>query len=301
MMGLGCTADPKGLGFKNPHQRWAPIVMTNTAVDGEKKPHDSVILLLWATSWENDILPPFINQTTTRNNFPPNYEGCIAVYCDSAAFSPSLGTWQEQLAQDNIYGVFGMHPHNAKYYTDQVEERIVECLKHPKAVAWGETGLDYHVMNSDKEVQKQVFTRQVLRAVELGKPIVVHSRDSGDDTYEILKGFLPPEHSVHVHCFTDGADVARKLVAEFPNLFFGFTGVITFNDKLHRIIRDVVPLDRILLETDAPYLTPRGANTPVNHPGNIPFVAQTIANLKGTTIHKVFEAARENTKKCYGI
>jgi len=177
----------------------------------------------------------------------------------------------------------------------------VECLKHPKAVAWGETGLDYHVMNTDKETQKKVFARQVLKAVELGKPLVVHSRDAGDDTHEILKGFLPPTHPVHVHCFTDGPDVAKKLVADFPNLYIGFTGVITFNDKLHTTVRDIVPLDRILLETDSPYLTPKGTNSAINHPGNIPLIAQAIANLKGISIHSVFEAARENTKKCYGI
>jgi TatD DNase family protein len=236
------------------------------------------------------------------SHFPANYEGSIAIFCDSAAFSPSLGTWQEQLGEDNVYGVFGMHPHNAKYYTDQVEERITECLKHPKAVAWGETGLDYHVMNSDKDTQKQVFARQILRAVELNKPIVVHSRNAGDDTYAILKDLLPPTHPVHVHCFTDSPEVAVKMIADFPNLFFGFTGVITYNDEaLRGIVRDIVPIDRILLETDAPYLTPKGANSKVNHPGFIPLVAQAIATLKGIPIKEVYVVTRANTKRCYGI
>ena len=227
-------------------------------------------------------------------------------------------------------------------------------------------------MNSDKETQKEVFARQILRAVTLNKPIVVHSRDAGDDTYTILKDLLPPAHPVHVHCFTgmrkemgrkgeeeregeererkgeerkgekrigekgclantrlDAPEVAAKMVAEFPNLFFGFTGVITYNDEaLRGIVRDVVPMDRILLETDAPYLTPKvcfpssalpslfflfsslvydystrlqGANSKVNHPGNIPLVAQAIAMLKGLPIKEVYDVARANTKRCYGI
>jgi len=236
------------------------------------------------------------------NHFPPNYEGCIAIYCDSAAFSPSLATWQDHLALDNVYGVFGMHPHNAKYYNDQVEERIVECLQHPKAVAWGETGLDYKVMNSDKEIQKNIFARQIVRAVELNKPLVVHSRDAGDDTHAILKDLLPSSHPVHVHCFTDSPEVALKMIADFSNLFFGLTGVITYkDDSIRSIVKDIIPLDRILLETDGPYLTPKGATSKINHPGNVPYVAQAIANLKGISIDEVFVAARENTKNCYGI
>eukprot|EP00026_Physarum_polycephalum_P012150 Phypoly_transcript_12427.p1 GENE.Phypoly_transcript_12427~~Phypoly_transcript_12427.p1 ORF type:complete len:158 (+),score=22.23 Phypoly_transcript_12427:627-1100(+) len=157
-------------------------------------------------------------------------------------------------------------------------------------------------MNSDKDTQKQVFARQILRAVELNKPIVVHSRDAGEDTYAMLKNLLPPAHPVHVHCFTDAPEVAANMIADFPNLFFGFTGVITYNDEaLRGIVRDIVPMERILLETDAPYLTPKGANSKVNHPGNIPLVAQAISTLKGIPIKEVYDVARANTKRCYGI
>eukprot|EP01111_Echinosteliopsis_oligospora_P011274 TRINITY_DN3683_c0_g1_i1.p1 TRINITY_DN3683_c0_g1~~TRINITY_DN3683_c0_g1_i1.p1 ORF type:complete len:240 (-),score=59.56 TRINITY_DN3683_c0_g1_i1:158-877(-) len=160
--------------------------------------------------------------------FPANYEGVISVHCDPAAFSPSLCTWRDQLELPDVYGAFGIHPHNAKYYTDQLEERITEAILHPKAVGWGETGLDYHGMRSEKEVQKTIFARQILKAVEFDKALIVHSRDASEDTFLVLKEFLPVHHPVHIHCFSDGAEEAKRLMDNFTNLFIGFTGNITY-------------------------------------------------------------------------
>lgn len=111
-----------------------------------------------------------------KNKISNKLEGVISVFCDPAALSPSFGTWQEQLQTDIIYGIFGIHPHNAKYYSDSVEEKIIECLKHPKAVAWGEMGLDFFKDISPREVQLTAFEKQLKKAVELSKPIVIHSR-----------------------------------------------------------------------------------------------------------------------------
>jgi len=93
---------------------------------------------------------PTFGEFMKKHPFPSNYEGCISVFCDPAGLSPSFGMWNELLGIDGVYGAFGIHPHNASYYDDQVEGRIFECLKHPKAVAWGECGLDYFKMNSKK-------------------------------------------------------------------------------------------------------------------------------------------------------
>jgi TatD DNase family protein len=102
------------------------------------------------------------------------------------SFSPSFGTWSELLSHATVWGAFGLHPHHAKYYTDDMELKIRECLKHPRAIAWGETGLDFFKNNSPREAQITAFSRQIIAAVELGKPLVVHSRDAARETIDTL-------------------------------------------------------------------------------------------------------------------
>eukprot|EP01112_Ceratiomyxa_fruticulosa_P011234 TRINITY_DN3037_c0_g1_i3.p1 TRINITY_DN3037_c0_g1~~TRINITY_DN3037_c0_g1_i3.p1 ORF type:complete len:322 (+),score=39.84 TRINITY_DN3037_c0_g1_i3:473-1438(+) len=292
-----------------------------------------------SSSSSGKVLPPYIDthchveyilqkarkpsffEFQAYNKFPANYGGCISIFCDPAALSPSFSTWVEQLSDPQIWGAFGIHPHNAKYYNDSLEQRIIECLQHPKAIAWGECGLDFFKNNSPKDVQIAAFTRQVIRAVELKKPLVVHSRDAEQDTINILKANLPATHPVHIHCFNDSEGYAITLMADFPNLFIGITGQITFAGcgRLRDMVRDIIPLDRILLETDAPYMTPSkldesgasgskhgkgkkgGGKDTINHPGFIPMIAETIASLKGITMEEVYAQVRINTNKCYGI
>lgn len=119
-----------------------------------------------------------------------------------------------------MYGIFGIHPHNAKYYDDNVERRIEQCIAEAgeKAVAWGETGLDYHYNHSTKEQQQNAFRRQILKAIEHKKPLVVHSRDAADDTFKIMRELLPQDHPVHIHCFTDDKHQAERLLSHFSNL-----------------------------------------------------------------------------------
>jgi len=246
-----------------------------------------------------------------RTRFPANYGGCISIFCDPGALSPSFSTWVEQLSIPNVWGAFGIHPHNAKYYTDKVEERIIECLNHPKAVAWGECGLDFHYNHSPPDQQITVFARQALQSVLLAKPLVVHSRNAEKETAQVLREHLPPDHRVHLHCFNESREYATALIHDFPNLFIGISGTITFGDagRLRDLVRDVIPLDRILLETDSPYLTPKsgeggkkgGRGAPINHPGYVPVIAEAIAQLKGVPVENVFAQTRENTTRCFGI
>jgi len=172
-----------------------------------------------------------------------------------------------------------------------------------KRVAWGECGLDFHYNHSSKEVQMEAFAKQIQCAVAVNKPLIIHSRSAEAETLDLLKKHLPKDHPTHLHCFNDSLEYTKKLLADYPNLYFGITGTITFLDseRLRNIVRDVLPLDRILLETDAPYLTPKGSSTKVNHPGNIPHIAKCIAELKGTTLDEVFTLTRFNTNKCYSI
>jgi len=236
-----------------------------------------------------------------KHKMPHNYGGCISIFCDPAAFS-TLGQWEELLQNDNVWGAFGCHPHNAKYYNESMVDRIVNCLSHPRAVAWGETGLDYHYNNSPPEQQRIAFADQISQAVKYNKPLIVHSRDAEKDTYNILKQNLPHDWPVHVHCFGDSRQQAIALLKDFSKLYIGLTGAITFTSasELRSIVSEVIPLDRLLLETDGPYMIPKPYKG-VCHPGFIPVIAQEIANLKGVTLEETFKTIRLNTKAVYNI
>ncbi|KAF9067219.1 hydrolase [Rhodocollybia butyracea] len=179
--------------------------------------------------------------------------------------------------------VMGVHPHDAKLYNDEVEANILEAMQHPRCVGWGEMGLDYHYDNSPRQIQQDVFARQLKQAVRLKKPLTIHTREADADTERILKEIVPKDHPVmkkpfycnipanfhtqiHIHCFTDSPDFGQRLLDHFPNLCIGITGVVTFasNYDTSTLIRRMAapsaspsasPL-RILLETDAPYMVP---------------------------------------------
>eukprot|EP01027_Heterolobosea_sp_BB2_P017070 GEZU01024212.1.p1 GENE.GEZU01024212.1~~GEZU01024212.1.p1 ORF type:complete len:270 (-),score=24.19 GEZU01024212.1:58-867(-) len=210
---------------------------------------------------------------------------------------------------------YGVHPHHASEYDDKVEARIKKLLEHPRSVAWGEIGLDYLRDISPRTTQRAVFERQLRAAVALQKPIVIHTREADHDTFDILKANVPSDWPVHVHCFTDDPQFAADLLSNFSNLYLGFTGVATFdprpttppadynqgrNARVHESIR-ITPLNRLLLETDGPWLRPRQTKCSIAHSGLIPLIAQKIASIKQVPVNKVMQAARQNTKNMYGV
>ncbi len=190
-------------------------------------------------------------------------QGLVAQFCDPASVSPSLGVWEALLCLGGVYGAFGCHPHHAKHYSESWEGRIREALTHPKAVALGECGLDYHRSASPRDVQQQVFARQLLLAVEVGKPVVVHCRNAEADALRIMQEHLPADWLVHLHCYTGNASNAQKFLSAFSNLYIGFTGYITQSHgdaaQTRAAIRDTIPLNRVLFETDGPWMCPRAA------------------------------------------
>eukprot|EP01083_Nonionella_stella_P298062 1011974_1 len=231
---------------------------------------------------------------------PANFQCCVAIFSDPASFSPSFASWPDHLKHSGIFGAFGMHPHNAQYYSDALEERIIECLQHEKAVALGEIGLDFQKNRSGKDIQKSVFRRQLRLAVACDKPVVIHSRRAEEDTVAMLKEELPKNHRIHIHCFNGSASYATQLMECFPNLFFGVTGCITFQNanELRRVVKDVIPIERLLLETDGPYMKPTHSTHPrdrCSHPGHIPIIALSIAKLKTLSLDKVLQQTRQNT------
>eukprot|EP01027_Heterolobosea_sp_BB2_P012216 GEZU01017718.1.p1 GENE.GEZU01017718.1~~GEZU01017718.1.p1 ORF type:complete len:410 (+),score=87.46 GEZU01017718.1:48-1277(+) len=240
-----------------------------------------------------------------KQYFPDNFDGCVCIFCDPAALSPSFGTWQDLLNDESnlVYGAFGI-PLLHQSFQQQ---------------AWGEMGLDYHHKHSTPEEQKSAFVRQIIRALELNKPLVIHTRDAESDMLAILKEHVPKEWEMHIHCFTDSPEFCEALLSHFTNCYIGITGVVTYANatQVQKVVRDVLPLNRLLLETDGPYMPPRAVDDIMNnnnnqgagknkggapsHSGLIPLIAQKFAQLKGVALDEVMQAARDNTRNLYGI
>jgi TatD DNase family protein len=233
-----------------------------------------------------------------RSHLPGNFGGCITISCHPASRDGTMGLLHEA----GVYGAFGLHPHDAKDYGPEEEASLRKAMEHPKTLAWGEIGLDYHYHLSPADRQREVFARQIRMGVACGKPLIVHTREAEADTLAILAAEAPRDWKIHVHCFTSSLDLAEKLLAAFPNLCLGFTGIVTFKNAqaLQDVVR-AVPLQRMLLETDGPYLAPVPFRGKPAHPGHIPVIAQKIAELKSVAVAEVYAAARENTRRVYGI
>lgn len=197
---------------------------------------------------------------------------------------------------DFIYAAAGIHPEYAAGLPESWESELRALLKRDKVVALGEIGLDYHYEDgAPKELQREVFIKQLEIARELDLPVVIHSRDAMGETLEILKKYKP--RGV-MHCFSGSAESALEVVR--LGLYVGFTGVLTFkNSKKAWAACEAVPLDRLLLETDCPYMAP------VPHRGErcdssmIKFTAQKMAEIKGVSTEEMIEIARENGERLF--
>jgi TatD DNase family protein len=231
-------------------------------------------------------------------DYPDSFEACIHVSCEPGSMQRVLHI----LDHPKVYGSCGIHPHDARHYSEDLEARICEVADHRKCLAWGETGLDYHYNHSEPAVQRTIFVRQVKKAVERGKSLIIHSREAEADTMAILQDHVPVDWKIHLHCFTGNGDVALGYIDTFSSLYIGFTGVITFKNtvEIQDAVREV-PLDRILLETDAPYMAPMPHRGKPCHTGFVPLIAERIAELKETTLEDVYKRARANTREMYGI
>ncbi|OEY67912.1 TatD family hydrolase [Marinobacter sp. X15-166B] len=189
-----------------------------------------------------------------------------------------------------VYGTQGIHPHDAELYTAAVEAEIRQHSADPKIVAIGEIGLDYFYDNSDRRVQREVFRQQLQIACDTRLPVVIHSREADEDTIAILQEF---EHSLPrrgvIHSFTSGPELARYAIDQGWRL--GFNGIATFNkaENVRDIIR-MTPIEQILLETDAPFLTPVPYRGKENAPHYLPFIAEQVAAVKQLGIDEVLQA-----------
>ncbi|KAH7942629.1 hypothetical protein HPB51_028689 [Rhipicephalus microplus] len=223
--------------------------------------------------------------------FPLNYEGCVAVFCDPETFK-KRSVWRGLLAEKEIWGAFGCHPHMAKLYDEDIEDAMIDALEQPKVVALGEIGLDY---------SSKARLRRQLQLASKGKlPLVIHSRDASQDTCGSSKEEMPADWPIHRHCFTGGWTEAQQWMDTFPNLFLGLTPLVGFHSAgpLAEVGRRI-PLDRLLLETDAPYFLPKSESNRLqqSHPGMAIHVATKVSAMRGIPLEEVLVAVRQNTRR----
>ena len=198
---------------------------------------------------------------------------------------------------DYFYFACGIHPEEVKNLPDDYIEILRDMAKHEKCVAIGEIGLDYYWRQDTKEKQKEVFENQILLARALNLPIIVHDREAHGDTLEILKKYKPKGV---LHCFSGSVETAKEVLK--LGMYIGLGGAVTFkNAKKPVEVAEFLPLDRLLLETDCPYMAPVPMRGKRNDSSYITFVAEKIGEIKGIDAQTVIDTATENTKRLFGI
>jgi TatD DNase family protein len=211
---------------------------------------------------------------------PPDLEAAIRLADQYSFFSATVG----------------VHPHDASKADDETFKRLLQLLQHPKCVALGEIGLDFHYDFSPRETQRSVFVEQMRIAADAGKPIVIHTREAWADTMALLREYwVPTGLGCLLHCFTGNAEQALEAVELGFHLAFG--GVLTYpRAEEVRAAARVVPMGRILLETDSPYLSPVPHRGKRNEPAYVALTAAKLAEVKERSIEEVTQATAQNTR-----
>ena len=201
---------------------------------------------------------------------------------------------------EHLYSIIGWHPTEAGSYDRQAEQYIEERLALPKVVTYGEIGLDYYWMEDPKDVQEKVFRRQIAIAREHQLPISIHNRDATEDTYRILKDEKVQNIGGIMHSFGGDSEWAKRFLDLGTHL--SFSGVVTFKKALEvQEAAKIVPLDRLLVETDAPYLAPVPYRGKRNEPGYTRYVVEKIAELRELTVEEVAKQTRDNAHRLFRI
>ena len=197
-----------------------------------------------------------------------------------------------------VYASVGSHPDSADEVNDEVIEAYRQMAKHPKVQAIGEIGLDYYYETIPREIQQKAFRMQMELARELKMPVIVHERNAHDDGMKIVKEFK--DVTGVFHCYSGSAEMARQLVN--MGWYIGFTGVLTFKNARKAVeTAQSIPLDRIVLETDCPFMAPEPHRGKRNDPGYLPFMAGKLAEIRNISVEEVIQATTNNAKRLYRI
>ncbi len=198
---------------------------------------------------------------------------------------------------DNIYASVGVHP-DYELVNEPTQSELVRLAQHPKVIAIGETGLDYFRLQGDLEWQRNRFRTHIRAAVETNKPLIIHTRSASVDTLRLMREEGANRPGGVMHCFTESIEVA--LAAIDMNFYISFSGIVTFKKALElKEVAKNIPLDRMLIETDSPYLAPVPYRGKLNQPSYVKHVAEEIAKLRGISVEAVGEATSANFKKLF--
>ncbi|MDA3932287.1 MAG: TatD family hydrolase [Tenericutes bacterium] len=208
---------------------------------------------------------------------------------ESSKLAIELASMYEQ-----VYALIGIHPSEASYIREEDMKWLEKNLKHPKVKGIGEIGLDYHWDKSFMDKQKDLFIKQIQLANQYKMPISIHMRDATDDTYEIIKEYKDKDLQGVMHCYSGSKEYMEKFID--LNMYISIAGPVTFkNANTPKEVAKVVPLDRLLVETDSPYLSPVPYRGKQNQPRNVEFIAKEIAKIKGMSFTEISDITYKNT------
>lgn len=263
-------------------------------------------------------LKPDFPFNSLSNSWPKGFDGCISIPLDNLSQFDSFF----KIIHPKVFYAVGLHPLFIDKYNQEYENKLINhFLTDPRVRAIGEIGLDRYKGNSTIDLQKKYFIRQIeisnnIFQKELNSenfkpnekrtiPIVIHTRRADDDTYDIINNFVPHDKIMHIHCFSGSISFCENVLSNWKNAFFGITGKILYNtfqtsDHIKDIVR-TVPIERILAETDSPFLSPPQLKQKFSSPALIPSIIKEIAKVKGIEEEYAFKQIRNNCHFVYGV
>lgn len=228
-----------------------------------------------------------------------NFHGVEGLVNVGASMASSKQSMELAKKYPFVYAAVGVHPENVEELSEESLKELEEMAKREKVVAIGEIGLDYYYDEVPKDIQKKWFLRQLELAAELKKPVIIHSRDAAQDTMEIMKEYQGKLTGI-IHCFSYSKECAEFFMK--CGYYLGIGGVVTFSNakKLKEVVKEA-PLERLVLETDCPYLTPTPYRGKRNSSHYLPYVAEEIAKIKEIPVEEVIRVTNQNARKVYQI
>lgn len=201
---------------------------------------------------------------------------------------------------ENVYAAVGTHPHSAREMNLRTIEIYRDYSSHEKVVAIGEIGLDFYYDNSPREDQRKWFIEQLKLARQVKLPVIIHSRDASQETFDILSNAQDGNLQGVLHCYSGSAEMAKEYIKK--GFHISIAGPVTFNNaRVLKEVAEAVPLDRLLIETDCPYLTPTPFRGKRNEPKYVKYVAQEIAQIKGISFEELVKATSANTRRLFSL